>query len=229
MTTTNVETAVARPLTTDEMTTQAAMLPLIKEFDKAMRPVARAMATIAKQETIVDLNRAIAGRVFTRVLAVPAMTNKSGKPVASRIATALGLKDDAIALWIKAAGLVMIQVNAGELVLEETPSEAEIALFNSPWREAAKSKREKRAAAKAAKGEASDNETPDKDSRDSDGTKGGESDTVGLSFADIMVKVNELKATVELAAKNNVTVTEADNESLNEVMAGIMATLTSMS
>jgi hypothetical protein len=228
MTTTTNET-VARPLTVDELTTQAALLPLVKEFDRAMKPINRAMATIAKQETIIDLNRALAGRIFTRVLAVPAMTNKSGKPIASKIATALGMGNDAVALWIKAAGLVMIQVNAGELVLEETPSEAEIELFNSPWRDAAQSKRERRAAAKAAKGEATDGETPDKDSRDTDGTKGGESDTTGLTFADIMVKVNELKATVDLAARNNVTVTESDNESLNEVMAGIMATLGSMS
>lgn len=221
--------APVRTMTESELATHTAMLPLIKAFNAPMAKVNRATALIAKQETIIDLNRTIAGRVFADIVKVPGMCNKSGKPVASRIATALDMKNDAVALWVRAAELVSVQVAAGELTLEETPSEDEIALFNSPWREAAQSKKERRAAAKAAQGETGDNEAPNKDDRDSDGTKGGTTDTIGLTFADIMTKVNELKATVELAARNNVTVTESDNDTLNEVMAGIMATLSSMS
>lgn len=226
MTTTNNTPAVLTPA---QLATQTALLPLLKEFKTSENKINRALGVITKQETIVALNRAIGGRVIAKIVEVPGMSNKSGKPIVSKIATALGMGNDATALWVKGAELVTIQVAAGELTLEESPSEAEIALFNSPWTDAANNRKERRAKGNKGTNETTDETTTDKDPRDTDGTKGGDSDTTGLTFADIMVKVNELKATVELAARNNVTVTDADNDAINEVMAGVMATLSSMS
>lgn len=226
MTTTNA----TKVLSADQLATQTALLPLLKEFKASEAKISRSLGLIEKQNVLIALNRAIGGRVIAKMLLVPGMTTAAGRPIASKLATATGMGNDSAKMWITGANLVTVQVAAGELIQDETPNQDEIDLMNSPWEETAANKRGERAANKGkGKGEATDGEaTADKDTRDSDGTKGGEADTIGLTFADIMTKVNELKATVELAARSNVTVTDADNESLNEVMAGIMATLSSM-